>query len=193
MGLSDADLASLGYENWKRNLIDGIASHHAGVIPLFKEVIEELFARGAVKAVFATETLSLGINMAARTVVIESLTKYSGTEHRAWELESVDAPFRNTLDLGPARVPESQHACHLVESFSGRIVAGLTQQEIAAPLRHVEQQCVPTRHNQSDERWLYRRIFEQCGKDVTLEVVHAYQSAISRCRKCFRVTHSDHQ
>src|SRR6185312_1910519 len=48
----------------------GVAAHHAGLIPTFKEAVEELFARGLVKAVFATETLALGINMPARSVVL---------------------------------------------------------------------------------------------------------------------------
>src|SRR5204863_1299556 len=59
----------------------GVASHHAGMLPLFKEAVEELFAQGLVKVVFATETLSLGINMPARTVVIERLSKWQGERH----------------------------------------------------------------------------------------------------------------
>ena len=59
----------------------GIAAHHAGMLPVFKETVEELFAAGLVKVVFATETLSLGINMPAKTVVIEDLWKFSGERH----------------------------------------------------------------------------------------------------------------
>ena len=59
----------------------GIAAHHAGMLPTFKEVVEELFTRGLVKAVFATETLALGINMPARTVVLERLVKWNGEAH----------------------------------------------------------------------------------------------------------------
>ena len=59
----------------------GIAAHHAGLLPTFKEVVEELFAAGLVRAVFATETLALGINMPARTVVIERLDKWNGEAH----------------------------------------------------------------------------------------------------------------
>ena len=59
----------------------GIAAHHAGMLPTFKEVVEELFTRGLVKAVFATETLALGINMPARTVVLEKLVKWNGEAH----------------------------------------------------------------------------------------------------------------
>ncbi len=80
-GLADADLAVLGYTDWLAGLRRGIAAHHAGLLPTFKEVVEELFAAGLVRAVFATETLALGINMPARTVVIEKLDKWNGEHH----------------------------------------------------------------------------------------------------------------
>ena len=75
------DLAVLGYGEWLDGLRRGIAAHHAGMLPAFKEVVEELFAAGLVRAVFATETLALGINMPARTVVIEKLAKWNGETH----------------------------------------------------------------------------------------------------------------
>src|SRR5487761_188496 len=75
------DLAVLGYGEWLDGLRRGIAAHHAGMLPAFKEVVEELFARGLIRAVFATETLALGINMPARSVVLERLTKYNGETH----------------------------------------------------------------------------------------------------------------
>ena len=62
-------------------LTRGIAAHHAGMLPAFKHVVEELYVRGLCKVVFATETLALGINMPARTVVIEKLTKWNGETH----------------------------------------------------------------------------------------------------------------
>jgi ATP-dependent RNA helicase HelY len=76
-----ADLDALGYDDLAESLGRGVASHHAGMLPLFKEAVEELFAQGLVKVVFATETLSLGINMPARTVAIERLTKWQGERH----------------------------------------------------------------------------------------------------------------
>ncbi|MFT4235860.1 MAG: DEAD/DEAH box helicase [Microbacterium sp.] len=76
--LPDEDLAVLGYYQWRRDLERGVASHHAGLLPAFKEVVEELFQRKLVKVVFATETLALGINMPARTVVLEKLEKFNG-------------------------------------------------------------------------------------------------------------------
>src|SRR6266699_6462805 len=75
------DLTVLGYGEWLNGLRRGIAAHHAGMLPAFKAVVEELFAAGLVHAVFATETLALGINMPARTVVIEKLDKWNGETH----------------------------------------------------------------------------------------------------------------
>jgi ATP-dependent RNA helicase HelY len=79
--LPESDLGVLGYWEWREALERGVAAHHAGLLPAFKETVEELFVRGLVKAVFATETLALGINMPARTVVLERLVKYNGEAH----------------------------------------------------------------------------------------------------------------
>jgi len=75
------DLRVLGYWEWLEGLQRGLAAHHAGMLPAFKEVVEELFVDGLVKAVFATETLALGINMPARSVVLEKLVKWNGQTH----------------------------------------------------------------------------------------------------------------
>ncbi len=79
--LSDADLDVLGYDQWLDALCNGLAAHHAGMVPPFREAVEECFVRGLVKVVFATETLALGINMPARSVVIDKLTKFTGDGH----------------------------------------------------------------------------------------------------------------
>ena len=79
--LTDEDLRVLDYQGWLNGLEAGFAAHHAGMVPPFKEAVEACFAAGLVKAVFATETLALGINMPARTVVIEKLTKFTGERH----------------------------------------------------------------------------------------------------------------
>jgi ATP-dependent RNA helicase HelY len=79
--LADADLAVLGYYEWREGLLRGLAAHHAGMLPAFRHTVEELFTAGLVKAVFATETLALGINMPARTVVLERLVKFNGEQH----------------------------------------------------------------------------------------------------------------
>ena len=79
--LPSEDLQVLGYHEFLDGLTRGVAAHHAGMLPRFKECVEELFQRGLCKAVFATETLALGINMPARTVVIEKLSKWNGETH----------------------------------------------------------------------------------------------------------------
>ncbi|GAA1856221.1 DEAD/DEAH box helicase [Myceligenerans crystallogenes] len=76
------DLDVLGFWSWSQALQRGVAAHHAGLLPVFKETVEELFAAGLVKVVFATETLALGINMPARSVVLEKLVKWDGTGHQ---------------------------------------------------------------------------------------------------------------
>ena len=79
--LSESDLNVLGFSQWADALSRGIAAHHAGLLPLFKEIIEELFQKGLIKVVFATETLALGINMPAKTVLLERLSKWNGESH----------------------------------------------------------------------------------------------------------------
>lgn len=76
-----ADLEVLRFRQWKRALQRGFAAHHAGMLPAFRHIVEELFVRGLVRAVFATETLALGINMPARSVVLEKLVKFDGEAH----------------------------------------------------------------------------------------------------------------
>ena len=80
-GLPTADLAVLDTSAWRNRLERGIASHHAGLVPAFKETIEQCFAEGLVRVVFATETLALGVNLPARSVVIDKLTKFTGETH----------------------------------------------------------------------------------------------------------------
>lgn len=79
--LSDDDLRVLRYDQFRHALEAGIAPHHAGLVPPFREMVEALFLRSLVKVVFATETLALGINMPARSVIIESLSKFTGSGH----------------------------------------------------------------------------------------------------------------
>ncbi len=79
--LPDQDRHVLGYHDFLDGLSRGVAAHHAGMLPVFKQCVEQLFVRGLAKAVFATETLALGINMPARTVVLEKLSKWNGETH----------------------------------------------------------------------------------------------------------------
>lgn len=79
--LSPVDAEVLGADQWRLGIGRGFAAHHAGLLPTFRHAVEELFVRGLVRAVFATETLALGINMPARSVVLERLVKYNGEAH----------------------------------------------------------------------------------------------------------------
>lgn len=80
-GIAPEDLSVLGYWDFVAGLTRGFAAHHAGMLPTFREIVEELFTAGAIRCVFATETLALGINMPARTVVLEKLVKFNGETH----------------------------------------------------------------------------------------------------------------
>lgn len=79
--LTPDDRIALRYDDFLEQAGAGISCHHAGMIPMFKEAIEQCFIEGLVKVVFATETLAVGINMPARAVVIEKLTKFTGENH----------------------------------------------------------------------------------------------------------------
>jgi len=79
--LSVGDLTALGWHETAEGLRRGVATHHAGMLPAFKELVEKLFVEGLLSVVFATETLAVGINMPARSVVIEELDKFDGDSH----------------------------------------------------------------------------------------------------------------
>ncbi|MDO4928631.1 MAG: DEAD/DEAH box helicase [Corynebacterium sp.] len=79
--IAPADLQVLNFKAWRAALMRGFAAHHAGMLPTFRHIVEHLFARGLLRAIFATETLALGINMPARTVVLEKMVKFNGEAH----------------------------------------------------------------------------------------------------------------
>lgn len=79
--LEDRDLDVLDYDRFLAALEAGVAPHHAGMVPAFREAVEQCFVEGLVRLVFATETLALGINMPARSVVVERLSKFTGDGH----------------------------------------------------------------------------------------------------------------
>ncbi|MBQ5557512.1 MAG: DEAD/DEAH box helicase [Aeriscardovia sp.] len=76
-----ADLKALDYLSFRTALENGFAAHHAGMAAVLREIVEKVFEKGLLKVVFATETLALGINMPARSVIIEKLEKFNGVEH----------------------------------------------------------------------------------------------------------------
>jgi len=113
--LPPEELDVLGYHDWIAGLMNGVAAHHAGMIPPFKETVEELFKRGLIKVVFATETLALGINMPARTVVIESLTKFTGERH---ELMTPGEYTQLSGRAGRRGIDELGHCVVLMQRFT---------------------------------------------------------------------------
>jgi hypothetical protein len=106
--MDDRDLAVLGYGKFLAGLEAGVAAHHAGMVPPFKEAVEACFVEGLVKVVFATETLALGINMPARSVVIEKLSKFTGEHHQfltPGEYTQLTGRGRRASTPGDAMVP----------------------------------------------------------------------------------------
>jgi len=134
--LDEDDLRSLDYPAWLAGLEAGLAAHHAGLIPPFKEAVEACFALGAVKVVFATETLSLGINMPARSVVIDRLTKFTGERHQlltAGEYAQLTgrAGRRGIDEVGFAVVPWSSYVSF--EQVAG--LAGTSRYSLTSSFR----------------------------------------------------------
>ncbi|MBW3605342.1 MAG: DEAD/DEAH box helicase [Actinobacteria bacterium] len=127
-----ADLHALGFARLSDALERGIASHHAGMVPVLKELVEALFVRGLVKVCFATETLALGINMPARTVAIEQLEKWDGQQHQLL------TPGQFTQLTGRAGRRGLDTLGHAVVSYQRQLdfaeVAGLVGQRVE-PLR----------------------------------------------------------
>ena len=77
VAFSDEDLKALEYADFVESLRRGLAMHHAGMVPAFREIVEACFERNLLAVVFATETLALGVNMPARSVALEKFTKFS--------------------------------------------------------------------------------------------------------------------
>ena len=82
LDFSDDDLHALEYADFIDSLRRGIAAHHAGMVPAFREIVEVCFVQNLLATVFATETLALGVNMPARSVAIERFSKYSDAGRR---------------------------------------------------------------------------------------------------------------
>src|SRR5699024_6053769 len=80
-GIPEDDLQVLNFRQWRQALSRGFAAHHAGMLPAFRHIVEDIFVRGFVRAVSATESLELGINLSARTVELKKVVKFSGEAH----------------------------------------------------------------------------------------------------------------
>ena len=181
--LPDEDLEVLGHSWWASALAQGIAAHHAGMVPVFKETVEELFVRGLVKVCFATETLALGINMPARTVVVERLEKWSGQRH---ELLTPGQFTQLTGRAGRRGLDELGHAVVAYQrDVDFRTVAGLVSRR-TEPLRS---SFAPSynmvvnllhRHGRAEAEALLARSFAQFQADAG---VGAEEQLIARNRE----------
>jgi len=169
--LPPEDLRALGFAEWAAALDLGIAAHHAGMVPVFKETVEELFVRNLVKICFATETLALGINMPARTVVIERLEKWNGQRH---ELLTPGQFTQLTGRAGRRGLDPVGHAVVLyqrdvdfptVASLVGRRVEPL--QSSFAPSYNMAVNLL-RRHDRVEAEGLLARSFAQFQADATV-------------------------
>ena len=116
-GLEVADLRSLDFGGWATRLAAGVATHHGGLLPVQRELVESAFAEGLVKVAFATETLALGVNLPARTVVIDRVTRAEaegGVMSAATFAQLAGRAGRRGLDrAGVAVVPWSEDVSFL--------------------------------------------------------------------------------
>ena len=112
-------------------LYRGIAAHHAGILPAWKVLVEELFQQGLIKVVFATETLAAGINMPARTTVISTLSKRTDTGHR---LLNASEFLQMAGRAGRRGMDERGHVVTLQTPFEGAKEAAYLATSKADPL-----------------------------------------------------------
>ena len=112
-------------------LYRGIAAHHAGILPAWKALVEELFQQGLIKVVFATETLAAGINMPARTTVISTLSKRTDTGHR---LLNASEFLQMAGRAGRRGMDERGHVVTLQTPFEGAKEAAYLATSKADPL-----------------------------------------------------------
>jgi len=158
--IRDEDLGVLGYWEWLEGLTRGVAAHHAGLLPAFKEVIEELFQRKLVKVVFATETLALGVNMPARTVVLEKLEKFNG------ESRVPITPGEYTQLTGRAGRRGIDVEGHSVIQWSG----GMNPQAVASL---ASRRSYPLNSSFRPTYNMAVNLIEQFGRDRTREVLES--------------------
>jgi ATP-dependent RNA helicase HelY len=176
------DLQALGFGWLSDALARGIACHHAGMVPVLKELVEALFVRNLVKVCFATETLALGINMPARTVAIEQLEKWNGQQHELL------TPGQFTQLTGRAGRRGLDTVGHAVVSYQRQIpfptVAALVGQRVE-PLRS---SFTPTYNMAAN--LLRRRTLDECG--ALLEQSFAqYQATAAVARSARQI--AEHQ
>ena len=174
--LDDSDLRLLDAESWLAQLERGIASHHAGLVPAFKESIEVGFSKGLVKVVFATETLALGVNLPARSVVIDKLSKFTGETHE------ILTPAQFTQITGRAGRRGIDETGHALVPWSPFVtfdqVAGLASSrsfKLRSAFRPTYNMAVNLldRHNPDEARALLARSFAQYQSNSELTRLEA--------------------
>lgn len=127
-----ANLCQLVRADQIEPLTRGIAAHHAGILPVWKELVEQLFEVGLVKVVFATATLSAGINMPARTTVISALSKRTDTGH---SMLSPSEFLQIAGRAGRRGMDEVGHVVAIQTPFEGATEAAYLATAQAEPLR----------------------------------------------------------
>ena len=193
-GLDAADEAVLDADGWLASLERGIAAHHAGLVPAFKETIEECFAEGLVRVVFATETLALGVNLPARSVVIDKLTKFTGEGHEAltpgqFTQLTGRAGRRGIDERGHAIVPWSPFTTFAQVAA----LAGSRNFELRSAFRPTYNMATNllTRLDSESVRRLLARSFAQYQADTSRQDPDAIADAVSRLRPGDVVTGED--
>ena len=192
--LTPAERSDLAVDEWMDSIQTGIAAHHAGMVPVFKETIEECFIKGLVKVVFATETLALGMNMPARSVVINTLTKFNGTSHqmlRPGEFTQISgrAGRRGIDTVGHCVTLWSPHvdfddvvSLHNSRSFPLQSVFSPNYNMLAN---------LAVRHTRAEASALLERSFMQFLADEALEPLRAAARRLEDERgRCIELAHS---
>nr|WP_211176449.1 RNA helicase [Brasilonema sp. UFV-L1] len=160
-------------------LYRGIAAHHAGILPAWKVLVEELFQQGLIKVVFATETLAAGINMPARTTVISTLSKRTDSGHR---LLNASEFLQMAGRAGRRGMDERGHVVTLQTPFEGAKEAAYLATSQADPL---VSQFTPSygmvlnllqTHTLEEAKELIERSFGQYLANLQLRPQHEYIS-----------------
>ena len=173
--IPEDDLRVLGRARFVEGMRKGVAAHHAGMVPAFKEAVEACFQRGLLKVVFATETLALGINMPARTVVIERLEKWNGETH---ELLTAGQYTQLTGRAGRRGIDRLGNAVVLYQrDIDFRTVAGLVGRRTYpldssfAPSYNMAVNML-RQHTLDEVRGLLEQSFAQFQADRSVETLH---------------------
>ena len=194
--LTPTERSDLAVDEWMDSIQTGIAAHHAGMVPVFKETIEECFIQGLIKVVFATETLALGMNMPARSVVINTLTKFNGTSHqmlRPGEFTQISgrAGRRGIDTVGHCVTLWSPHV-EFDDVVSLHNSRSFPLQSVFAPNYNMLANLA-VRHTRAEASALLERSFMQFLAEEALEPLRAAPLRLEGERsRCIELAHSPH-